>query len=277
MIKRNKDLFQKAIDILKIRWPEAVLVICLFAGWLILYGEVVTNAQVADQTETELPFLPNFILGLGVMMMFTICLMLWLGFLKTSAMNGPQPQQPNFLLRAGQPYFWKAFFFILVYELVCALVVSFAIAFIWLFWKADLSVPIETQIESMTKFVETSPRLIQILTLFVYLVLIKPLLFIPSRIIVFGNTVTQALVVMRRYRLGEIERVFIMAAVGFTAVIVLMLVSLLAPEKSVMYYVLSAVCHLLFCAVMLFLLLLAVLWMQGHRDAEQAPLPQESK
>ena len=270
-------MIQKAIDILKIRWPEAVLIIGLFAGWLMLYGEIAANAPIVDQTKTELPFLLNFIVGLGVMLIFIICLTLWLGFLKTSAMAGDQPQQPISLLRIGQPYFWRMFFFVLVYELACSFVVSFVIVFIWLFWKGDMSAPIETQIDQMIKFIDSSPRLMEVMILVVYVVLIKPLLFIPTRIIVFENTVIQAFSAMRQYRLGEIERIYIMAAVGFAAVIVVMLVSLLAPDKSVMYYILSAAYHLLFCAVMLLLLLPSVLWMQAHHDAERMALSKESE
>ncbi len=242
-----------------------------------LYGEIAADSQIADQGRTELPFFPNLILGFGVMLIFILCLTLWSGFLKTSAMAGDQPQQPISLLRIGHPYFWRVFFFVFVYELVCSLVASVVIVFIWLLWKADLSAPMETQYDQMTTFIDSSQRLMKILIFIIYLVLLKPLLFIPARIIVFENTVIQALAAMRQYRLREIGRIFIAAVGGFAIVIGVMLVSLLAPEKSVMYYILSATYHLLFCAVMLFLLLPTVLWMQAHCDAERMALSQESE
>ena len=68
----------------------------LFAGWLMLYGELISDGQVAEQNGTKMPFLANFVLGLGFMMMFTICVMLWMGFLKTLSTDSQQPQQPGF-------------------------------------------------------------------------------------------------------------------------------------------------------------------------------------
>lgn len=270
-------MIQKAIDILKGRWPEAVLVVGLFTGWLMLYGELVAGAQVAEQSKTELPFLPNFVMGVGVMMMFTICLMLWLGFLKTSVTDGNQPQQPGFLVRMGQPYFWRAFFFLFIYEFVCAVIISFVIVAVWLLWKADWTVTFETQIEQITKFIEASPHLTEILTLIAYAILIKPLLFIPARMVVFEQSPMQALGAMWKYRLNEINQIYALVGGGFAAVLTVLAISMLAPEKSIVYYVISVVYRLLFCGMMLFLMLLAVLWMQGHRGAEQAPLPQESE
>ena len=268
-------MIHKAIDILKNRWPEAVLVVVLSAAWLLLYGELADSAQAADQANTQLPFWPNFFLGLGVMVVFTVCLMLWLGFLKTSAVDGSRPQQPGFLVRCGQPYFWKMFFFLFVYQFLCSIIVAAVLVGIWLAWKADLTASQEQILAQVEQFVISS-RLTEVIALLVYAVFIKPLLVVIARVVVYENTPLQALAAMGRYRLGEIRHLFAWVVGGFSVIIAVTAGSLLAAEQTVVYYTLLAVYHLLFCGLMLFLMLLAVLWMQGHRNAEQAPLPQES-
>lgn len=269
-------MIQKAIDIVKVRWPEVTLVVVLLATWMMFYGELTEMGQSAQDTDTQLPFFPNFLLGLGTMTMFMVCLMLWLGFLKTSSTGGEQLQQPIDLLRRGQPYFWKTLLFLIVYEFFCAFIVSLIIVFVWLSREADTATPLEEQIEGISQFVQTS-RLTESLMLVSYLVFIKPLLFIPARIVVFEDTFMGALGAMRRYRIGEIPHVFKLAVGGFAVVIVCMLVSMLATEKTVVYYIFSGLYHILFSMVMLFLTLLAVLWMQGYHAAEQAQSQQEQE
>lgn len=269
-------MIRKAIDILKTRWPEATLVAGLFAGWLMLYGELISAGQVAEQNGTKMPFLANFVLGLGFMMMFTICVMLWMGFLKTLSTDSQQPQQPGFLVRRGQPYFWHTFIFMIVYELFCGFIASVIIVGIWFAWKADMSAPPEQMVEQVKQFVENT-RLTEVAMLLAYAIFIKPLIFIPARIVVFDNTFMQAFLAMWRYRLREIKSICPLAAGGFSAIIAAMAASLLVPEKTAVYYILLAIYHLLLCGVILFLTLLAVVWMQAHRDAEQAPLPKESE
>ncbi len=248
--------------------------VVMSAAWLVMSGELAISAQAAEKADTALPAVPNFLLGLGVMTMFTICLMLWLGFLKTAAVDGELPQQPGFLLRCGQPYFWKMFFFIIVYEFFCRFVASTIFVGVWLAWKADKSLPPDQQIEQIAEFVQTS-RLTEILMLMAYAIFIKPLLVIPSRIIVFNQRPTQAFAAMRQYRLAEIREVYRLTAVGFAATIALAAVSMLAPARTVVYYILTAAYHLMFCGVMLFLMLLAVLWMKSHYETEMARLEQE--
>ena len=147
---------------------------------------------------------------------------------------------------------------------------------IWFVWKADMSAPPEQMVEQVKQFVENT-RLAEVAMLLAYALFVKPLIFIPARIVVFDNTFMQAFLAIGRYRLGEIKHIYPLAAGGFAAIIAAMAASVLVPEKTVVYYILLAIYHLLLCGVILFLTLLAVVWMQAHRDAEQAPLPKESE
>ncbi|MHC5091598.1 MAG: hypothetical protein ACYSOJ_08245, partial [Planctomycetota bacterium] len=64
--KGNNFLIQKAIDLLKVRWPEVMLVVVLQAAMMLLAEEVVVISENAEAQGPMLPFWASFLLGLGI-------------------------------------------------------------------------------------------------------------------------------------------------------------------------------------------------------------------
>ena len=258
-------MIRKAIDILVVRWPEVLLVVVLQVALMMFSDELVMMTEAAEKTNSQMPFWSSFLLGLGTMVMVTVWQMLYLGFLKTSATGGHQPCQPLELLVRGRPYFWKILFFQIMFGFLVLVVSGVVIGFLaQLIWKTD----------DVTKVPDWATQTCAMLALVGF---IKPMLFIPARVVVYDHTVMQAVAAMRKYRISEIRYIFQWVIGGFSGIIAFMLLSLLAEEKSVLYYIFSAVYHVLFSGLMLFLTLLAVLWMQGYFAAEKAQSEQESE
>ncbi len=258
-------MIRKAIDILTVRWPEVLLVVVLQVALMMFSDELVMMTEVAEKTKSQMPFWSSFLLGLGTMVMVTVWQMLYLGLLKTSATGGEQPCQPLELLVRGRPYFWKILFFQLMFGFLVLIVSGIVVGLLaQLIWKT----------EDVTKVPDWVTQTCAMLALVGF---IKPMLFIPARVVVYDHTVMQAVAAMGQYRMGEIPFVIRWIIGGFLGIIAFLLLSLLAEEKSVVYYIFSAVYHILFSGLMLFLTLLAVLWMQGYKAAEQAQSERESE
>ncbi len=98
----------KLFDILKSRWPEAIMVAGLQACCMLL----VLDFQYTRRQ--PLSFELSFLLGIIMALFGIISQMLLWGFLRTVAIGGAQPVEPKELLRTGRGYFWKMFIFQLV-------------------------------------------------------------------------------------------------------------------------------------------------------------------
>jgi hypothetical protein len=89
----------KLFDILKSRWPEAVMVAGLQACCMIL---VLDFQHMQEQPPS---FDRVFFLGIVMALFGIISQMLFLGFLRTAAVGVMQPVTPMELLRTGRGYF----------------------------------------------------------------------------------------------------------------------------------------------------------------------------
>ncbi len=256
-------MIQKAIEIVKARWPEVMLVVVLQAALMLFSDELVLMADTAETSNVQLPFWPSFLLGVGTMVAATIWQMLYLGFMKTSAVEGPHPQQPLDLLRFGRPYFWKIMLFQLLFVFVLLLLSMVMAATLGgLIWKT----------EDITKIPEWFS---QICALAAVALMIKPALLVPARIVVCDNSVGEAVMAMRQYRMGEISSLFKVLAGGVGVIFVFMLLAELAGKKTVLYYIFSGMHHLSFSMLFLVLALMAVLWVQKNLDLQQAAAKEE--
>ena len=59
-------MIQKAIDILKMRWPEVTLVVGLHVAMVLLVEDVVATSGAMDAQESMQPFWASFLLGIGM-------------------------------------------------------------------------------------------------------------------------------------------------------------------------------------------------------------------
>ena len=249
-------MLQKAIDILKARWQEVMLVVILQAAMMYLAQEISTLVQDAESQKTVFPFGTSFLLLVGMVTLFSIWQMLYLGFLRTAAIQGQTGQQPAQLLRHGRPYFWRYLFFYIQINCLIFLLGGIVIS---IFASAALENP---ETEMMPDW------FMQSCILGVSLGLIKPLLFIPARIIVYKNTTLEALFSVSFYRMDQIPHLNRSIAVGF-AVLLAGVAYTFFPEGTAVHYIFSGVYHLLCVMVMLFLTLLVVLGVQEEYNVEQ--------
>ena len=250
-------MIRKAIEILRVRWPEVMLVVVIQAAMLLFSEELMMSDTMNPEGSAQVPFLPSFLLGVGSIVCVVIWQMLYLGFLKTSAVEGGHPQQPEDLLRFGRPYFWKIFLFQILFGFV---VMIFASAVGSVLGGAIWKTQDITQIPQWFS---------QVCGLAAIILLIKPMLFIPARMIVFDNSVMQAVFAMRQYRMSDIDQLFKVILGGIGVIFIFTFIMNLAAEKTPVYYILTSMYHVIFSLVFLLLTLIAVLWVQQHLESLQ--------
>lgn len=249
-------MIQKAIDILKVRWPEVMLVVVLQAAMMLLAEEVVVISENAEAQGPMLPTWASFLLGFGIMIFAIGWQMIYLGFLKTSAVSGGEPQQPMQLLRSGRPYFWRILLFQIMLGFALMLLNAvLASSFGGLIWKGR-------------PFAELPQWFVQICALIGILIALKPLLLVPAQMIVYDITVLQAIYRMRFCRIRSVDNYFRVIFISFGVIVLsTMLVGLLTPKTSA-YYIFSGLHNAVFSFILLMLTLVAVLWNQQQFEAE---------
>ena len=236
-----------------------MLIVVLQAALMVFMGESgVTLEELSANETARSPFWADTLIGLGTALYGIILTMLYLGFLKSSAVQGISPQQPMDLLRFGRLYFWKIFLFQFL-----------LVIFLWIFsgsiilvlggliWKTD----------DVTKYPEW---LFLICLLATVAFMMKPALFIPARIIVYNDSVLRAIMAMRRYRIKDVDYLYGLIA-GLVGIVVLFLVLFgLVTEKTVLYYTLSGICYPILTLMSLWLTLTVVMWVQEQLEIQQA-------
>ncbi len=249
-------MIQKAIDILKVRWPEVMLVVVLHMAMALLIEDVVAASENMDARSAMPPFWASFLLGMGMILCGILWQMLYLGFLKTAAVSEGQPQQPMQLLRSGRPYFWRILLFqILLGFAVMLLNAVFLNVLGGLIWQGR---PIE----------DLPVWFAQICALAGMLIVLKPMLLIPACIIVYDISAFVAFGQMRFYRLGQIDGIFKAIAVGFGIIVLSVLPSVVMDAEGPGRYIVSGLYSAASSLVMLTLAMVAVLWAQQQFDME---------
>lgn len=258
-------MFQKAIDILKIRWPEVALVVILQAAMMLLVEEVTFLVEYENSQVEFLPFWAGFLLGMGMMLCMIVWQMLYLGFLKTAAISGAHPQQPMELLRTGRPYFWRILFFQILLGLVLFFLNSVLVSLLaMLVWQGQ-------GLEQVPAWV------VQLCGLAGVCILLKPLLLVPAVVLVYDVTVIEAFFRTRQFQFFHIDSLLKVTIPGFGLIIVTALLTGLAQPKTMEYYITSALHHAVFSIVFLVLTMIAVLWTQQHLEAEQVEVKEDQR
>lgn len=252
-------MIQKAIDILKLRWPEVMLIVILHTAIMVFGEEYMRSYQAMTPERTkQVPFWPDFFLAVGIIAFMVVLLRLYLGFLKSAATDGPTPQEPMQLLRIGRPYFIR----MLVFQLF------------WQIGVSILTIPIIGVLGGAIWQTEDASAIpgwfVRLGTLLGMLVLMKPLFLIPARILVYEDTVFGALSTFWRYRLGRMDHFIYWVLCGFGAIAVMTLATGLAAAKTPLYYVLSTAHFLVLNVVLLGLTLAVVLRLQQELETQRA-------
>ena len=230
--------------------------VVLQAAMMMLAEEVVVISENAETQGAMLPFWASFLLGFGIMLFAVLWQMLYLGFLKTSAVSGGQPQQPMQLLRSGRPYFWRILFFQIMLGFALMLLNSFLASSLGgLIWKGR-------------PLAELPSWFVQLCALVGILVALKPLLLVPAQMIVYDITVFRAIYRMRFCRISGIDNFLRLIIVSFGVIVLsTLLVGSLTP-KTTAYYIFSGLHQAVFSFILFTLTLIAVLWVQQQFEAE---------
>ncbi|RKY13607.1 MAG: hypothetical protein DRP52_02295 [Planctomycetota bacterium] len=254
---------QKAIDILKVRWPEVVLVVGLHVAMALLIEDVVAATEGMDARSATPPFWATFLLGMGMILCGILWQMLYLGFLKTAAASGGQLKQPMQLLRSGRPYFWRILLFqMLLGFAVMLLNAVFLNVLGGLIWQGR---PIE----------DLPVWFAQICALAGMLIVLKPMLLVPACVIVYDLSAFAAFGQMRFYRLGQIDGIFKAIAIGFGVIGLSVLPSVLLGTEGQRRYLSSGLYSVATSLVLLILAMMAVLWIQQEFNASAAKASEE--
>ena len=261
----SKDiiLIQKAIDILKMRGPEVMLVVVLHVAMVLLLEDVVAASENMDTQGAMPPFWASFLLGMGVMLFAVLWQMIYLGFLKTAAVSEGEPKQPMQLLRTGRPYFWRILLFQILLGFVIMLLNGVLLSVLGgLIWQG--------------RSVEDIPVwFAQLCALAGILIVLKPILLIPAFIIVYDISAFGAFNQMRFCRLGQIDGIFKTLAIGFGIIAISVLPSFFVEAEGAKRYIISGLYNTASSLVLLTLTLIAVLWTQRQLEAETVNASEE--
>jgi uncharacterized membrane protein YhdT len=249
-------LLQKAIDILKERWPEVMLVVVLQAAMMLLVEEVALLAEKDQSQAAAMPFGPSFVLGMGLMFIAICWQMLYLGFLKTAANDGGQSHTPMELLSGGRPYFWRIFFF--------QILLGFALMYLNTFLASFLGKIIWPE----RSFADFPAWFTQSCGVMGILITLKPMLLVTAGILVYDISTIEAFFSIRRFQLLRIDQIKVVIITGFAAVLLTALLAEQTQSKTGVYYIFSGLHYVVFSMVLFSLTLMAVLWMQQQFDLE---------
>ncbi len=182
------------IELLKSRWPEAVLVIAFHACLFMLGSHIFGMSASFDGTKESAPFalLPEgwaFLIGFGVIVFLIISEMLRLGFLRTVLTGGCSQREPIELLKTGRYFFWRMIRFRIIYELAV-----FAVWFVLLaVFSSFLSGGSEPD--------KLPPWMTRGGLFLACSILMKPWLLIPAIIITVNCKVRESFQSLKQYRL----------------------------------------------------------------------------
>ncbi len=241
-------MISKTIDIIKVRWPEVVLLAVMWAAMMLLSEEMIRRWVLVGESEAAAaPEGAMFLLGMGVMSLLIVWHLLFLGFLKSAAMEGQTPRDPVQLLMAGRPYLWRIFGFQFLIGIALWAVTAIMII---LFLGASGQPP------------GTQPPawLAEVIGAAAVLLLVKPVFLIPAFVIVLDMRLADALIRVMAVPLYQIRMLVKMVAIGFTAVTAIGIGVSFVPEGGGLHYAASGVNYLAKSVNLLVLLTASAVW-----------------
>lgn len=249
-------MLHKAIDILKWRWPETMLIVVVGAGLMLLFKQVLIEHITTAPQGGQIPGWAMFVLGFGCALMAVLWQMLYLGFLRTAATDGASPHDPIALLAAGRGFFWQYLGVQLVMGAAMWVVFSLLIgaAAALLGYKDTNVVPL---------------WLMQLTSVASIAALAKPFFLIPSFMLAMNLSAMEAFGMMRLTRLDELGGLPKTYAAGLAVIAAVSVAATFLTAQTPTFYIVATVLDILRNLVMLILMLATILFIGGE------PLPPE--
>ncbi|MBW8000554.1 MAG: hypothetical protein FVQ80_00845 [Planctomycetes bacterium] len=170
---------KKTLEILICRWPEVALLAVLNSFLPLSMTMLMPQEQKAVTGSALIAAIVSF--GFVI-----ISILLFMGFLRTIHLGGARPQQPITLLKTGKHFFWRYFFFSLIYSTV-----------ILTLWALTLSLTEPAAGEAVAVWKQKGPLFLASFVFMKFIVLVMPI------IIVADCSVLNAFKALKRYKLLE--------------------------------------------------------------------------
>jgi hypothetical protein len=243
-------MIRKTVEILKSRWPEAMLLLVLQTAMMLLYEEMMKRWGMGAESPIPAPEWAMFLLGMGSMAMIIVWHLLLLGFVKTAAMEGTMPQEPMTLLKMGRPYLWR----IIGFQFVLA-------GGVWLLTWAMVSCYYYASGQASG----TLPPgwLLEVVGAAAIVLLMKPVFLVPAFIVVLDLPVMDSFARMMQVHLREIGGFVKAAVIGFGIVTALGAVLSFAPDEGALFYAAAGLNYLAKSVNLLVLLTAMAVWTAG--------------
>lgn len=220
-------MLYNTINIIKLRWPEVAMVLVPQIGLILLLERLLLTDGITPSRSGQIPEGAMFVLGFGGMLMLVVWQMLYLGFLRTAALEGTAPHEPMALLRTGRPFFWR----ILVVQFVLG-------AAMWL--VTGLLAGIVGAGMGYQTAAAFPQWLLELAGVASIALLVKPFFLIPAFMLAMDCSAMEAFGMMRQIRLGQLGPLLKAYAVGLAVIAAVAVVSALAPKDTAVYYIASA-------------------------------------
>lgn len=223
-----------------------MLLVILQAGLVLLGEQIMRISELSETQNAPLPFWAAFLLGLGFIAFAIIWQMMYLGFLKTASQKGLQSVEPIELVRSGRSYFWR----VLVLQILVGCVVML------------ISYLLLMGFGMVLKRNDLPQWLIQVCTLIGTFAVLKPMLIITARILVYDQNALEGIFYVNCYSLSALEGLveFIFSAFSFLLILTVMVNFI--PEGSIGYYIYTVLYNMVFSLFMLLPTLTVVLFVQ---------------
>ncbi len=176
-------------DILKNRWPEALLVIGFQAIAIALADVVLSTMQ--DKNALQMSDTALFVISFASGIFWVLWMLLRLGFLYTASEHGSENFDPSALIVNARPFFWRMIRFEIVLGIAMVIVTILLMAVLTVITGA-----------AGPEFIQKS-YVQQGLFMLATLILIKPALLMPAIMIVCNNMVIESMFALRDYRLSR--------------------------------------------------------------------------
>lgn len=250
-------------DILKIRWPEVVMLVGLQAGAAILYRQLMVKFETMAANGSQMPWLPSFLLGLGSMTLLIVLQMQIWGFLRTAALRPAEPCRPVELLRTGSPFFWRLLGFQILF--------SFALAFVYLVVATLLGILIFRR-----HAVGELPVWLHSLSVFLgFLLLLKPFVLMPALVLTYDYRLVESFFTLQDVSFLRM-RGPLFWAVGFAAFTALSVAMGGRVEQRQWAWIVQGVEGLAAGFLLLGVYLAAILGLPKSQPEDSAPEPGDS-
>jgi hypothetical protein len=259
----------EVLEIIKRRWPEAVLVVGFQVGVFFLKTVLMEMVEEASQTiESEQivhsPVWASFLLGMGTMAFAIIAYMFLIGFLATACHEGIEKKEPIDLLRAGRYFFWRMVRFEILFSILWfALVMLFS--------------AIVGTIVLQAKAQEGIPYWLFYMCMFAALViLIKPMLLAPAIMIARDKMVLDAVKLLKQYCLKEAKNLLLLVGASLLLMAGLSVTLSFAEIGTYYYYAVLGASGFLSSALLLLIGLSAVRFIAIRTDGEQEHINEQN-